>query len=146
MLNEKGEDIGYHNGVVFYTLGERHGFTITKKTSKDGAYYVVGKNIKKNILYVSQFPHDKGGLRGVEFESKINLENINWINKIPELNKTYTAQIRYHGEFLPCIIKAKGPERSRMAEVMFTKPILVASRQSCVIYDGNICLGGGVVV
>ncbi|MEK7471394.1 MAG: tRNA 2-thiouridine(34) synthase MnmA [Patescibacteria group bacterium] len=146
VLNEKGEDIGYHNGVVFYTLGERHGFTITKKTSKDGAYYVVGKNIKKNILYVSQFPYDKGGLRGVEFESKINLENINWINKIPELNKTYTAQIRYHGEFLPCIIKAKGPERSRMAEVMFTKPILVASGQSCVIYDGNICLGGGVVV
>ncbi|MFA6257522.1 MAG: tRNA 2-thiouridine(34) synthase MnmA [Candidatus Paceibacterota bacterium] len=147
VLNEKGEEIGYHDGVVFYTLGERHGFTITKKMPTDGAYYVFGKNIKKNILYVSQLPPDKGGLRGVEFDSKINLENINWINKIPESNKTYTAQIRYHGEFLPCTIKvAEGPERSRRATVFFKKPILVASGQSCVIYDGDICLGGGVVV
>ena len=56
--NEKGEEIGYHDGVVFHTLGERHGFTITKKSPTDGAYYVVGKDIKKNILVVSQRKRD----------------------------------------------------------------------------------------
>ena len=143
VLNTEGEEIGYHNGVVFYTLGERHGFTITKKTSTDGAYYVVSKDIKKNILVVSQFPSDKGGLRGVEFESKINLKNTNWISKIPECDKNYTAQIRYHGEFLSCqIISA----RQDLAEIIFGKPVMVASGQSCVFYDGDICLGGGVVV
>src|SRR3989344_4398329 len=52
VLNQKGEEIGFHNGVVFHTLGERHGFTITQKGSNDHRYYVVGKNIKKNILVV----------------------------------------------------------------------------------------------
>jgi len=157
VLNEKGEEIGFHNGVVFYTLGERHGFTVTKKTPIDRAYYVVGKNIKKNILYVSQqknfvnfstLLHPTGGtFRSKNFQNSfVDLNNINWINKIPEQNKTYTAQIRYHGEFLPCTIKAEGLERSRRAKVIFTKPILVASGQSCVIYDGDVCLGGGVVV
>ena len=52
-LNERKEKkIGYHDGVFFHTLGERHGFTITKKSPNDGAYYVVGKDIKKNILVV----------------------------------------------------------------------------------------------
>ncbi|MDO8659583.1 MAG: tRNA 2-thiouridine(34) synthase MnmA, partial [Candidatus Parcubacteria bacterium] len=46
VLNGKKEVIGYHDGVVFYTLGERHGFTITKKGPNDGRYYVVDKDIK----------------------------------------------------------------------------------------------------
>ena len=54
VINEKGEEIGYHDGVVFSTLGERHGFTITKKSPNDGPYYVVGKDVNKNILIVSQ--------------------------------------------------------------------------------------------
>ena len=57
--------------------------------------------------------------------------------------KKYTAQIRYHGEFLPCKIKCA---KSNFAQVAFSKPPLVASGQSCVIYDKNICLGGGVVL
>jgi tRNA-specific 2-thiouridylase len=56
VLNEKGEIIGFHDGVVFHTLGERHGFTITKKNPTDGPYYVIAKDIKKNILIVSQVP------------------------------------------------------------------------------------------
>ena len=174
VVNTEGETIGHHDGVVFHTLGERHGFTITKKQPNDGAYYIVGKNIKKNILIVSnlsarqglaeRFPPDRGGLREVEFkkptspqprlpiggqaspnlgEEEINLENTNWISKIPKPNKTYTAQIRYHGELLPCKIECARPS---LAQVIFTKPVMVASGQSCVVYDKDICLGGGVVV
>jgi len=139
VINEKGKEIGYHSGVFFHTLGERHGFTITKKSPNDGAYYVVGKNIKKNILIVSQ----NRNVSHSNILTNIRIKNTNWINKIPEPNKNYTAQIRYHSEFLPCKIRCS---TSDVEQVIFKKPILVASGQSCVIYDKNICLGGGIVV
>jgi tRNA-specific 2-thiouridylase len=151
-LNEKGEVIGTHSGVVFFTLGERHGFTITKKSSNDGAHYIVGKNVKKNILIVSQERmgnfsggrfRPQGGGKPNNFPFSLLLENTNWISKVPEENRNHTAQIRYHGEFLPCKIKVTGKTK---AEVIFKKPTIVASGQSCVLYDKDVCLGGGVVV
>jgi len=138
VLNEKGEKIGYHNGVVFHTLGERHGFIVIKKSPNDKPYYIIGKDVKKNILTVSQnknFSHSN-------ILTNIRIENVNWITKIPDSKKNYTAQIRYHGEFLLCKIKYS---TLSVAQVIFKKPVLVASGQSCVIYDGNVCLGGGVV-
>jgi len=158
--NESGEVIGYHNGVVFHTLGERHGFTITKKKPNDGAYYVVGKDIKKNILYVSQnlkqtsfnylqsnsnvvYEHNITYAKKSSIFSFINLKDLNWILDIPKTNKEYTVQIRYHSEFLLCRVNIINKIK---AKIFFKKPILVASGQSCVIYDNNICLGGGVVV
>ena len=50
VLNELGEEIGYHNGAVFFTLGERHGFVISKKSPNDRPYYVISKDIKKNTI------------------------------------------------------------------------------------------------
>jgi len=137
--NEKGEIIGYHEGVVFYTLGERHGFTITKKTPTDGAYYVISKDIKKNILYVSQYKNYSHS----NILTNYRIENTNWISGAPKENKNYTVQIRYHSEFLPCKIECA---TSDVAQVIFKKSVLVASGQSCVFYEGDICLGGGVVV
>lgn len=138
VLNEDGEVIGVHDGAVFFTLGERHGFTVHKKNPNDGAYYVIAKDIKKNTLIVSQ---DK------KIHSKAlknhAIENTNWISKVPESNKSYTAQIRYHGEFLSCTVKVL---KSNKAEVLFNESILIASGQSIVIYDKDVCLGGGVVV
>ncbi|MFZ3011735.1 MAG: tRNA 2-thiouridine(34) synthase MnmA [Minisyncoccia bacterium] len=153
VFDVNGEEIGHHDGAVFYTLGERHGFTITKKSSTDGPYYIVAKDVKKNILFVSQdknfenssaFFHPAGGtFRSSNFENSCFLDETNWINEVPKLNKNYTAQIRYHGEFLSCGIKSTSKNK---AEIIFPKPILVASGQSCVIYDGDVCLGGGIVV
>lgn len=160
VLNEKGEEIGFHDGVVFHTLGERHGFSITKKTSTDGPYYVVGKDIKKNILYVSQNPkhilsHDSHSILNMADRALmanaeesivldfVKIQDTNWISEIPKLNKKYTCQIRYHGEFFSCQIKKLS---AHSAELVFEKPVLVASGQSCVLYDKDVCLGGGVVV
>jgi tRNA-specific 2-thiouridylase len=153
VLNEKGEEIGYHNGAVFHTLGERHGFTITKKNPTDGPYYIVAKDVKKNILCVTQRKNSKDfgafalgdigqGTHDSENLLIFSLSSTNWINQIPKENKNYTAQIRYHGEFLPCKIKITGKTK---AKIILKKPILVASGQSCVIYDKDICLGGGVI-
>ena len=118
---------------------------LPKNSLTDGAYYVVGKDIKKNIFIVSQYPYPEPppDAEGEEKEGDIILESTNWISGIPDKNKTYTAQIRYHGDFLSCKIKTA---RQDLAEIIFEKPILVASGQSCVIYDSDICLGGGVVV
>ena len=98
--NEKGVVIGEHDGAVFSTLGERHGFTITKKTPFDLPYYVVGKDIEKNILYVSQEKNFKDS----KFNNEYIIDNVNYLGEVKD-KKTYTAQIRYHGEFLPCQVK-----------------------------------------
>ena len=154
VINEKRKVIGYHDGAVFHTLGERHGFTITKKGPNDGRYYVVGKDIKKNILIVSQekkvlnfsaFLHPSDGtFRSKNLEPfSLVIENTNWISKIPEINKNYTAQIRYHGEFLSCRVKIINKTK---AKIIFAKFTMVAPGQSIVVYEKNVCLGGGVVV
>ncbi len=120
-------------------MGERRGFTITKKTPQDKPYYVVAKDIKKNILYVS---HSK-----IENNKNFSnfcfvLENCNW-NMVPEENKKYTAQVRYHGELFSCILEKDKKENYK---IFFDKNVLVASGQSVVVYQDDICLGGGVVV
>jgi len=147
VINEKGEIIGHHDGAVFYTLGERHGFSIVKKTANDSRYYVVDKDIKRNILVVStdknyavKTDNDKKN----KSENEIILNDINWISKIPEENKSYTAQIRYHGELLLCKISRQGLKSE--VKVIFEKPVKVASGQSVVFYDKNLVLGGGVLV
>ena len=151
VLDQDGKKIGYHNGVVFHTLGERHGFTITKKSFNDRAYYVIGKDIKKNILYVSQnknflmsdLKNSKRSDLGEVKNFCFNIKSINWISEIPDSNKDYTAQIRYHGELFSCRVKIINKEN---AQIIFSKSILVASGQSIVVYDKDICIGGGVII
>lgn len=157
VLSTEGKEIGHHDGAVFHTLGERHGFVITQKSPNDKPYYIVSKDIKKNILFVSYqkngkdtFAQSLGDSLCETTPSKkhishfsVHLHDTNWISEIPKDNKNYTAQIRYHGEFLNCKIKIKSKNK---AEVIFEKPTLVASGQSIVVYDKDVCLGGGVVV
>jgi tRNA-specific 2-thiouridylase len=141
VLNEKGEVIGYHNGATFLTTGERHGFTITKKSPSDKPFYVVSKDIKKNIITVSDTPKK---IENSKVFKSYELEKVNWIGEIPKQDKKYFAQIRYHGEYLSCkVICAKSNLRD--AEVIFDKSVIVSSGQSIVIYDKDVCLGGGIV-
>jgi tRNA-specific 2-thiouridylase len=71
----------------------------------------------------------------------LSLVNTNWTIK-PDPKKTYQAQVRYHGEFLPCTVKTGNKDK---ATVEFKQPQLVSPGQSIVIYDKDTTLGGGVV-
>lgn len=141
VLNENGEVIGFHDGAMFFTLGERHGFIITDKTEKDKPYYVVAKDIKNNTITVST--KNLSARKVLTENTHVAINSVNWIYGIPKENKKYTAQIRYHGELFKCTIYCTS---RTCAEVIFDNSVLVDSGQSIVIYDGDTCLGGGIVV
>lgn len=140
VLNKEGQIIGIHRGSVFFTIGERHGFSIFKEFKNPKPLYVIDKNIENNTITVS----DKSPV-SIGDDKKITIikcRNINWVNEIPNENKTYQAQIRYHGELINCKIKK---EDDNFASVSFENSVQVDSGQSIVFYDHDICLGGGVI-
>lgn len=133
--NERDEIIGTHDGVLLYTIGERHGFTIHKKTPNDEPYYVVGKNIPTNELIVSQKIKNS--------DEVMNVLITDIVERIPfQESKKYHAQIRYHGIFHVCTLEK---QEDGIYKVIFEKGEQVSAGQSIVFYDGTICIGGGVV-
>ena len=138
VLNEEGEIIGHHEGAVFLTLGERHGFTITKKTPTDEPYYIVKKDIEKNTIVVN---HARTA-PGAGSQREVRLERCNWVCQDPAVGDKYVAQIRYHGEYLPCEIASLS---DGCARIEFDDPVLAAAGQSVVLYEGDVCIGGGII-
>jgi len=137
--DKKGNIIGEHDGAIFFTLGERHGFTIFKNEDDSKPLYVVSKDIEKNTITVS--PRSDLGEKKDKLHRTVLCSNANWILGMPEKDKTYKAQIRYHGELLDCKVGVTG----LTCEITFDKNVLVDKGQSVVIYDGDICLGGAIV-
>lgn len=136
VLGEDGAIIGFHQGAHFYTLGERHGFTITKKTTADQPLYVVKKDIVKNTITVSSRQAEEQGT-----VSSVRLSGENWMEK-PEEGKRYLARFRYHQNPEFCKINTY----SSLTTVEFERPqIGIALGQSLVLYDGEKCLGGGII-
>lgn len=139
VLNANGEAIGFHFGAVFYTIGERHGFTITKKTTSDEPYYVLNKDVKKNTLVVGTLDELNRGKENSR--TTFQIIKVNWINTDPARNKHYSAQVRYHQKYQKCHVQITENKTS----VIFDRPQTVAPGQSIVIYDKDVCLGGGIV-
>ncbi len=136
---ESGEVIGEHDGAFFFTLGERHGFEVAKKTHDDKPYYIIGKDIKKNILIVSHNPHKQ--LDG-ESRKIFELKNVNWINDAPAKDRPTLARIRYRQPLQKCRTSEVGHFEVHFEESQTGG----AAGQSIVIYDGEVCLGGGIIV
>lgn len=137
VLDTGGRVIGHHEGAVLYTLGERHGFTITEKGADDRPYYVIAKDFTNNTITVSQDPAHTI----TEQKKSYILENTIW-RTVPIIGKSYTAHVRYHGEDKEVTIIAT--DHTYTAE--FTQPdYTVAPGQSIVVYDGDVCMGGGIV-
>lgn len=139
VLNLSGEQIGHHDGAVFYTIGERHGFDVTKKSSNDERFYVIKKDIASNTIVVGKENDLKTELSKILKE--IFIQDTNWINKEPEEEKVYDAQIRYHQK----LQKVRLKKEKAGWKVIFKDFQTGASGQSIVLYDKDVCLGGGVI-
>ncbi|MGM0629295.1 MAG: tRNA 2-thiouridine(34) synthase MnmA [Patescibacteria group bacterium] len=138
VLNEKGEVIGFHDGAWFYTIGQRHGFSVEKKKNDDGPFYVIEKNVSENTLVVSKSPKEHSA-------KKVKLCKENWI---PE-----KAFFEHHGDDVFCMTRYRQKlqdcnffSAESGTEVHFSEPQYgLASGQSLVIYKGERCLGGGII-
>ena len=149
VLNEAGDIIGYHDGAFFFTLGQRHGFTVTKKKPNGPPQYIVAKDVVANTITVA--PMEAGETQGVR---DVLLEQVNFISGIIlDIGREYQARFRYRQplqnvrimNYESGIKKGAIPD-SRFA-IRFEEPQgAVASGQSLVLYDGEECLGGGVLV
>ena len=136
LFNEKGEVVGEHDGAILYTLGERHGFRIHNQKTDNKPMYVVAKDVKKNTINISpQITPQKGLIQGSSL-CLLCLKKINLIGKIPK-NGEVGGRFRYRQEKIKCKISGN--------KVIFDTPQLIAPGQSLVLYDGDVCLGGGVI-
>ena len=133
IINTKGKIIGKHNGLWFYTVGQRKGIKLP-----GGPFYVIDKNLKKNLLIVSK---DKKDLERKE----LTAQNVNWISgKEPKLPLNIKAKIRYrHKLVLATICQKKQKTKKR---ILFKKPQrAITPGQSVVFYKGTELLGGGII-
>ncbi len=131
VLNEGGKVIGTHQGALVYTLGQRHGFMTNVTTPR----YVIAKDLEKNTITVAAKPPH------INETEAVKLANRNWIGVLPSVQ--ITAQFRYRQTPVPVEVHLEN-------ETTCVKPLIETDRpapgQSCVLYDGDVCLGGGVVV
>lgn len=154
VVDTAGNVIGSHNGLWFYTIGQRSGFQINAKTlirQDDGTtiskhnippFYVISKNPEKNQLVV--------GFGGETLQDTFSIENPHWIQTkneaIAHESKNIFVRIRHTGELEACKISAK----NGVVTVQLKKPIKgIAEGQSAVLYlktdTDTVCLGGGVI-
>lgn len=127
--------LGWHDGVYYYTIGQRQGLNIN---NGQGPYFVAAKNVKENILYVAD------EIDGEQLKvNSCRIVDQSWINKKPKLPIKADVKIRYRTEALPAMISAN----SRGLFVKFQKPAkAITPGQSAVIYKGQEMLGGGIIV
>lgn len=127
-----GKVLGHHDGAIFYTLGQRHGLELGGGLP----YYVVGKDMDKNEVYVTTDLND-----GTLWKKTVTLSAIHWINERPS-EGLYQIRVRHRAPLVDAhltyqddavLLTPKDEQRA------------IAAGQSVVIYGGDVCLGGGIV-
>lgn len=140
MRTPEGQLIGTHPGVFYFTLGQREGLNIGGvRGFRPAPWYVVGKDVSSNVLYVDQgidTPWLKSGL--------LWSEPAHWIAGTPPATHFQcTAQTRYRQADEPCEVRVGD---DGCLDVRFARPQrAVTPGQSLVLYDGPVCLGGAVI-
>ncbi|MDX3906742.1 MAG: tRNA 2-thiouridine(34) synthase MnmA [Pigmentiphaga sp.] len=139
----EGQPLGQHVGLSFYTLGQRKGLGIggvKGRQQEDGtadAWYVARKDLASNTLYVVQ-GHDHPWL----LSDGLSAQQASWVAGEPPAAGAYGAKTRYRQPDAPCTLAAAGED----FELAFPEPQwAVTPGQSAVLYDGEVCLGGGII-
>ncbi|WP_373925494.1 tRNA 2-thiouridine(34) synthase MnmA [Bacillus sp. D386] len=136
MRTMSGELKGKHDGLMYYTLGQRHGLGIG---GSGEPWFAVGKDLENNVLLVEQgFHHDS------LYSDSIIADKMNWISeRKPGDTFECTAKFRYRQADNKVTVKVLDDNQ---AEVIFAEPIrAVTPGQAAVFYDGEVCLGGGTI-
>ena len=139
IVTESGEEIGEHSGLMFYTIGQRQGLGIGGLSNKTEApWFVLSKDLKNNRLIVGQ-----GTNHPTLFTDNLCAEEIFWVTEKPALPLRCKAKTRYRQPDQDCEVFE---DDSGQITVCFNQPQrAVTPGQSVVFYDGDVCLGGGVI-
>ena len=131
-----GEVKGKHDGLMYYTLGQRHGLGI----GGDGEpWFVLGKDLERNVLYVGQgFHHDK------LYSDALTAVKLSFTSDEPKPAKfSATAKFRYRQTDSPVEVEMR---EDGTALITFAEPQrAITPGQAVVLYDGDVCLGGGTI-
>jgi len=136
----EGKTVGEHLGLMYYTIGQRQGLGIGGRAdSTSGAWYVARKDIDANRLIVVQ-GHDHPAL----MSRALSCTRLNWIRGAPpSMTPRYAAKTRYRQKDAPCKITALSDNH---CVIVFDAPQwAVTPGQSVVLYEGDTCLGGGII-
>lgn len=134
------EVLGHHDGAIFYTIGQRHGLYLGGGLP----YYVVDKDLSRNIVYVSRnLNHhslwtDRLKLEDLHLRNELTLDQLIQRSELK-------VRLRHRAPLIPARL-AKSSKSPELAELIFESPIKrPAAGQSAVFYSGEICLGGGII-
>ncbi len=133
--NLKGEVLGEHDGMAFYTLGQRKGIGLG---GKGEAWYVVDKDPTRNVVIIEQgenHPH--------LYKEMLLAKELFWVDKEPSPSYSCTCKIRYRSEEAPCHIEKK--ENDSWKVTFLQKQRAITPGQSVVFYEKEKLLGGGVI-
>ena len=137
----EGKIVGEHMGLAFFTLGQRKGIGLGGSQDGNGdAWYVARKDITNNTLFVAQ-GHEHPWLLAKQLEAI----DASWIAGIEPSSGHYSAKTRYRQTDSACEI-LPGKEGPKSFELRFPDAQwAVTPGQSAVLYDGDVCLGGGII-
>ena len=135
MVTSDHKIVGRHEGLMYYTIGQRHGLGIG---GPGDAWFVIGKNPKDNELIVGQ-----GDEQELLYANRAIIKDINIINPPLVNTPTLTAKFRYRAPDVGVTIKYLD---DNTIEVKTKEPVkAMTPGQACVFYDGEYCLGGGTI-
>ena len=144
ILTPEGQKVGRHEGLSFYTLGQRKGLGVggvKGRQREDGtaeAWYVARKDLERNVLYVVQ-GHDHPWL----LSGSLRAQDVSWVAGHAPAAGEYGAKTRYRQADAACRL---GDATTAGFTLDFSEPQwAVTPGQSAVLYDGDICLGGGII-
>ena len=137
----EGKTVGEHMGLAFFTLGQRKGIGLGGSQDGNGdAWYVARKDVVNNTLYVAQ-GHEHPWL----LANKLSAIDASWVAGATPAPGQYSAKTRYRQADSACSL-AMGLEGPLSFELLFPEAQwAVTPGQSAVLYDGDICLGGGII-
>ena len=132
IINQQGKVIGEHEGLAFYTIGQRKGIRVAAPEP----YYVTQKDHEKNQLIV--------GFAEGTFQSTLTANRVNWIASIPpRAGNTYSVMIRYRAK--PVLAKLSSISNAEFRLKFIDEVRGITPGQVAVLYQGEECLGGGII-